>query len=381
MKIMWISNSPFIPTGYGRQMKLVYQSFPEYAETAMVCNAGQIWQTHSYRNGVTLYPSTGGEANDGGVPVAIRHFKPDVICTFYDPWALRWQYSSEARDIPWVAWVPVDAEPMAGLAIKKLDEADGIMSCSRWGVSVLRRHHNLDADFIPCGEDFETVFRPMDKERLRHKYQFPDGMIFGLVGDNKSFPNRKGIGEALAAFAEIERRYKDVYLYLHTTMGRNRQGLDIPALIRYYKIPDGKVLWVDQDAYFLNLISNTDMAELYNCMDVLLQPSYAEGFGLPVIEAQGCGTPVIASDNTSLSEMVLNAGGWLVECQPFANSYDGVWGTPLIADLVNKMNDAYHIWINGLLTNRGKLARDYTRLFYHWNDNVSHMVETIKSYV
>ena len=52
----------------------------------------------------------------------------------------------------------------------------------------------------------------------------------------------------------------------------------------------------------------------YSAADVLMENSLGEGFGRPAIEAMACGTPVIASDNTALTELVKDRG-WLVECE------------------------------------------------------------------
>ncbi|MBN1622512.1 MAG: glycosyltransferase family 4 protein [Endomicrobiales bacterium] len=55
-------------------------------------------------------------------------------------------------------------------------------------------------------------------------------------------------------------------------------------------------------------ISDEDIVNLYNGADLFVYPSLYEGFGLPVLEAMSCGTPVIASNTTSLPEIVSDAG-------------------------------------------------------------------------
>lgn len=51
-----------------------------------------------------------------------------------------------------------------------------------------------------------------------------------------------------------------------------------------------------------------DLAAVYRGADAFLMPSRAEGFGLPLLEAMACGTPVVSYDNTCLAEVVGDAG-------------------------------------------------------------------------
>ena len=50
------------------------------------------------------------------------------------------------------------------------------------------------------------------------------------------------------------------------------------------------------------------MPKFYNAADVLVFPSFYEGFGLPPLESMACGTPVITSNTSSLPEVVGDAG-------------------------------------------------------------------------
>ena len=63
---------------------------------------------------------------------------------------------------------------------------------------------------------------------------------------------------------------------------------------------------------YTGYVEDDDMPGIYSAADALVFPSLYEGFGLPLIEAMACGTPVIAYDNSAVSEVV-GGGGVLVE--------------------------------------------------------------------
>jgi glycosyltransferase involved in cell wall biosynthesis len=55
-------------------------------------------------------------------------------------------------------------------------------------------------------------------------------------------------------------------------------------------------------------LADAGLVETYNAADVMLFPSYAEGFGWPALEAMACGTPVVTSEEPALREVVDDAG-------------------------------------------------------------------------
>jgi glycosyltransferase involved in cell wall biosynthesis len=84
------------------------------------------------------------------------------------------------------------------------------------------------------------------------------------------------------------------------------------------------------------------MAEIYTRTDVLLSATAGEGFGLPVLEAQACGTRVIVSNFSAQPELV--GDGWCVEVQPQWNPTQLSWfGTPVVSSIVDALEAAYQI--------------------------------------
>lgn len=69
------------------------------------------------------------------------------------------------------------------------------------------------------------------------------------------------------------------------------------------------------------LVSDDDMPLLYNSAQALVYPSFYEGFGLPILEAFGCGIPVVTSDRGAMKEI---SGGAAILVDP--DSADSITG-------------------------------------------------------
>ena len=108
---------------------------------------------------------------------------------------------------------------------------------------------------------------------------------------------RKNITTLLDAYAKLPHSER---LPLILAGGKGWQYEDIFERIERYHLHD--------DVHFPGYIAADDLPLWYNCAEVFIYPSVFEGFGLPVLEAMACGTPVIVSDASSLPEVVGDAG-------------------------------------------------------------------------
>ena len=67
-------------------------------------------------------------------------------------------------------------------------------------------------------------------------------------------------------------------------------------------------LKIDSHVIFTGFVPEEHLPIFYNGCDAFIYPSFYEGFGLPPLEAMNCGTPVIASNLTSIPEVVGDGG-------------------------------------------------------------------------
>jgi glycosyltransferase involved in cell wall biosynthesis len=143
----------------------------------------------------------------------------------------------------------------------------------------------------------DTRFRVLPSFKISavlERYELPpDYLLFVGVWEP-----RKNLSGLLEALALLHARGRDLTLvvagrrgWLYEEIFDKVESLGLSPWVRFIEDPP-----VD------------DLVGLYNAAQLLVLPSFYEGFGLPVLEAMQCGTPVVASDRASLPEIVGNAG-------------------------------------------------------------------------
>ncbi len=136
-----------------------------------------------------------------------------------------------------------------------------------------------------CGVDlskFDITKKDDYRAEVRKERNIPDdAFVFGFVG---RITRDKGINELLRAYFELRENNENTYLML---VGRPEADETVSAELRSRAESDEKVIFTGY----------TDVVERYlSAMDCYLLPSYREGFGMGVIEAEAMGVPVIVTD-------------------------------------------------------------------------------------
>jgi glycosyltransferase involved in cell wall biosynthesis len=136
------------------------------------------------------------------------------------------------------------------------------------------------------------------------------------------------------------RKHKDALLYLHTDASGSLGGIRLTELIASVGIPKEQVVFVDP--YVLRAgVTQKTLAGIYTAMDILLATSYGEGFGIPTIEAQACGTRVIVSDFAASAELC--GDGFKISGQPLWDAPQKSWfHIPNVDGIVEALENAYN---------------------------------------
>ncbi len=153
--------------------------------------------------------------------------------------------------------------------------------------------------FAPLGADFTQ--RELDALDLKY------GEFFLVVGTQEP---RKNVRTAILAYSQLSRAARRQHP-LVLAGGRGWGDLNLPAQTESL-VRDGSVR-------FIQGIADPQLRDLYEGARLLLAPSLYEGFGMPVVEALACGTPVAHSAETSMDEIsgdlgihvaALDVDGW-----------------------------------------------------------------------
>jgi glycosyltransferase involved in cell wall biosynthesis len=333
-KLLWHSNSPWSPTGYGQQTGLFAPRLNEHYDLRVSSfygleGAPLIW------DGVKVLPGLGGTYGNEALPYHVTSFlggnRGGLVVSLMDVWVLDARMCSQ---YDMACWVPVDHDPAPPKVRLFFQQSEAVpLAMSRFAEEKLQ---DYDPIYVPHGID-TSVYRPI--EDVRSRFGIPeDRFIVGMVAANKgNTPSRKSFVAALQAFAEFHRKHPEALLYLHTDIdGQFGLGVPLEPVIEALGIPQDALRVTAQYAIHFEPTPPSVMAALYSAMDVLLAPSMGEGFGIPIVEAQACGTPVITTDFSAMQE-VTGPGSFRVGGSQFWTGQQSWQVLPEIADIIEAL--------------------------------------------
>lgn len=346
LKILWVSNAPWTKTGYGVQTAHAVDSLTALGHNVIVFAYYGLDGAITQYNKALVYPGSPVPYGNDMVKSHARATRADVVISLMDVWVQDyWGRKLKDEGVDFCPWLPVDQTPAPERVVERLEGANPAIAMSLFGQRELLRA-NVFAAYVPhCFDD--AIYTPGDQAEARKQMGLPaDKFIIGMVAANKGSPSRKCFTEQIVAFARFKQRQPRAWLYLHTNLSRNEQGEDIVALLKALGLEAGVDYGYTSQYDYINGLQPQSMAVLFCSFDVLSNASMGEGFGVPILEAQACGTPVVTSENSAMPELTwagkcvdklhpfwtpLNAWAFLPDVDALADAY---------ADLYEQLQDA-----------------------------------------
>lgn len=152
------------------------------------------------------------------------------------------------------------------------------------------------------GSHFKVLTNSVELAKLKTKYNLPDKFIFFLANTD---PKKNLIG-VLRALALLKAQGQ---LQVPLVMLDYAEE-HLTALLAEIGAPELRA-----DIRLCGYVPNQELPGVYNLSSLFLYPSLRESFGIPILEAMACGTPVITSNTSSMPEV---AGGAALLVDPLA---------------------------------------------------------------
>ena len=353
-------NAPGLPTGYGGQGLLAVQGFEKYGcrTTILAWNLTlptfQPFQEYTTEDVIRMSPQmasilateNAASVNWGAIrwysnpytqfPCAIRkadlnrmilQSKADVFVALQDI------FMFEPGPFACISavWMPLHFIPVEHPTILSLSDFDIQLPISGWGAALLyplqSQGHDTwrHIDVLAHGRDLQvyTPDKQQDNERrlVRQEWGWPeDAIVVLMVASNSEESGRKAFDAQFQGFVRFAKKEPNAWLHVHSEIAR---AYDLGRLLETFGEFPTRSSWTDKQdsrvrthreaiirgrhcsvssAQRLMNTSEKEMAALYRSADILLAATCSEGCGVPILEAQLCGTPVVTTKATAMWE-------------------------------------------------------------------------------
>jgi len=380
LRIQFHTVSPWTRSGYGRICNEIGSRIAERHTVIVSCYYGlEPGGVINYKNMVCMPAKIGSFGSKSAIFIN-QTYGIDVSFLISDGWAFPW-FPKRMRN-PYF-YGPMDSYNYGEEIINVFKPYKGIIAVSKFQKKEWSKY-GLKIDYIPHGVNI-SIFKPMPKEKAREITKLSkDKFIIGSIGANSDKEPRKGwdrMAKGIKLFLQDNPdARKDTVWVIHSNVGDPR-GVPIDRFIVKQGIQDNVIL--PNPMMSEVLLRDEQLAVLYNSFDILLHTSMREGFGLCILEALSCGIPVIATNTTSMVELV-KGHGWLVDTALKGENMitlpiNAESSVPDVYDIAKKLTEAYNK--PDLLRRYSSASRKFA-LQYNWDDIINNMwlpyIEKIK---
>jgi glycosyltransferase involved in cell wall biosynthesis len=364
-KVLWLSESLFMPTGFGGQTRLVCEGLAAKGhEVTVACGPGP-------RFDGTLPPNLREWrfANLGDLALIERlaeQLRPDVVVVF---WCM--SVNAQMMRLP---TVPANAEmtlwlPWEGTSLP--EKGREMFSCvpPNRAVNLSQFARRLWRDVCPSDiviphgveldefgfYDPEPSTAQARRRALRRKWSkrlrcYLDSDAFVLIN-----VDRNTYHKLWDATFDMVRRVtellpdREVQLIAHTRKGkhateedkkRGDMAYNLPKMERYYGLKPGQVCYTNFD--WDRGVERNELRELFGLSDVRISTSQGEGFGIPTLECMATGCPQVVPRTTCLPEVLGEDSRWLVDPAFLSTRQNGMFQMPNVEDMAQRA-----AWIEG----------------------------------
>ncbi len=339
MRLLIHGQAMWSKSAYGHQIRMLLDILTKQGhEVAQACTYGFQGRKIMLGN-ITMYPMLKDLNGQDVIGAHARDFKADYVLSLGDVFMFDPKIWTAFK---WLAWATVDSKPLWEPIAAALKSAYIPIAYSKYGQRVMQESGFQNAEYLPLCYDPE-VYCPEPMHEARGRMKLPgDRFIVGMVQANRQQDNRKNFFDQLMCFREFQTKHPDAYLYLHTCMSAYRGGFDLTQFCNELGMIEGRDYSAVNEYQETTLgVGDEQMRDTFCSMDVLLQATKAEGFGVPALEASACRIPIVYTDASALPEAV--HFGYRVEVEREWSPAGSWYSRPIRASIVDALERAYAV--------------------------------------
>lgn len=315
IKVLTLSDHPLSPSGVGTQTKYFCQGLLDTGKFSILSLGGAI--KHDNYNHIMVEPYNedwriipiDGYGTPEIIRSVIRTEEIDMVWFMTDPrfWDWLWMIENEIRPLcPMVYYHVWDNFPAPMYNRDFYLSNDHVVTISKLTDQIVKATApEVKRTYHPHAVD-PNVFKPLPTDvvaKLKDQIwtsQGHDPNKFTLFWNNRN-ARRKQSGSLIYWFKHfLDKVGKDNARLLMHTDPADAHGQDLVAIMKDFGLTNKQVMLSTQK------IPPASLAAIYNCCDVTINVSDAEGFGLSTLESLSCGTPIIATMTGGLQEQVMD---------------------------------------------------------------------------
>lgn len=347
-------NTGFSKVGYG-----IVTALAEQHDVGWLCNEHQgLDFTFSASKAAKSFKILRGNKNftesASELKLHVETRKPDYVIGVGEAWAMYPYKDIKFGNTELMMHIPVDGDPLDKTLEAIAPMADLIIPASHYGAKVLEINGLGGSHVIPHSYDPNTYkpYKQKQRDEARTEMGLTNEFVVGFVGRQQDRKNTMALVVAFAKFAEGK---DDVRLMLDVTIDKYAD-YNMIHLIQFLGL-GRKVFMLKRHNH-----RESEMANLYNAMDVYFTTTCSEGFNLPVLEAQACGVPCIATNYSAHVELI-RGHGQLINVADYRPMPNGInWAYVDINDAVEKLQ--YYYDNRSAVRRDGAAAQKFVSEFY-----------------
>lgn len=383
IRIACISDSPKLTTGFAGVARMMYQGLYDYG---FDISAFGLLDVNTDTDGVLPYPFTPvspmnlmGHSQVNGqlmYSLFLRRVKPhlifiitspgnakDFINGIYDGRVADYKVKGQDFTPPVLLYTPIEGRPQHsshGIVFAKVQALGGkvVAYCESAKQQIMEEFPGIEPEVVYHGHDHANFRRYSDEDRsmVRKVVGLDDYFVVGAVGTNKRTKNWPMMIYTARQLRD-KGLDKGILFYCHTDEKHSyMEGMDLGDLATAYGVrdmflfkPDGMIernhpyLGVEYEGNTLKqvkesggqvprnrnqrayLFGHYDLITRYNCMDMYLDISQVEGWGLPPCEAMMCGVPTVSVRDGAVRDEIYTGSTFMLD--PIDKNLWETWST------------------------------------------------------